>query len=268
MIIDFHTHIFPDQIAKKTIGFLEGEGNIKAFTDGTLNGLKRSMEENHIDIAVVMPVVTKQEQFETVNAYAKEINRKDGIISFGGIHPDSVDYKDKLNKIKELGLPGIKLHPDYQRTFVDDPKMIRLIQYAVEQDLMVLLHAGLDIGLPSPIHCTPKRAANMLSQMEGRNARIILAHTGGYDSWDEVEDYLVGQNVWFDISFSLGKIEEEQFVRIVRNHGADRILFASDSPWDGQGETYENLKKMSLTEEEFERILWQNAMELLGDAAW
>lgn len=264
MVIDFHTHIFPDKIAKKTIKFLEGEGNVKAYTDGTLEGLKRSMKESNINRSVVMPVVTKPDQFDTVNRYAAEINGRDGIISFGGIHPDTENYKEKLEEIQALGLPGIKLHPDYQKTFVDDPKMVRMIKYATELGLIVLLHAGVDIGLPNPVHCTPERAAYMLRQIDRTDAKIILAHIGGFNLWDEVEEYLVGQNVWLDISFSLGKIAEEQFVRIVRNHGADRILFASDSPWDGQRETYEKLMKTDLTEEEFERILSRNAKELLG----
>lgn len=263
MIIDFHTHIFPDKIAEKTIEKLEEVGNVKAFTDGTLSGLKRSMKENGIDLSVVLPVVIKPSQFDTIISYASEINGKEGIISFGGIHPDNEDYKQKLEQIKQLGLKGIKLHPDYQDTYVDDEKIVRIIRYASSLGLIVILHAGLDIGLPDPIHCTPQRAANMLSQIDQENAMIILAHTGGYDQWDEVEEYLVGKKVWFDISYSLGMIEEEQFVRIVKNHGADRVLFASDSPWGGQKENVEYLKNLDFSEEELEYIFYRNAKKLL-----
>jgi predicted TIM-barrel fold metal-dependent hydrolase len=208
--------------------------------------------------------VTKPSQFDTINQYAAEINGKEGVISFGGIHPDIENYKKKLNIIKSLGLKGIKLHPDYQGTFVDDPRMVRIIQYAVELDLIVVLHAGLDIGLPNPIHCPPRRSVNMLSQLENKKAKIVLAHTGGYDQWDEVEEYLVGRNVWLDTSFSMNKLNSEQFTRIVHNHGADRLLFATDSPWGGQSETVDWIRGMELTEEELERIFWRNGAELLG----
>ena len=264
MIIDFHIHIFPDQIAAKTIEFLENEGNIKVFTKGTLAGLKKSIKENNIDISVVLPVITKTSQFDTVNSHAAKITGKEGIISFGGIHPDTEDYKEKLETIKKMGLLGIKLHPDYQKTYVNDPKMYRIIKYAVELGLVVLIHAGLDIGLPDPIHCTPQRAANMLSQIEDENARIVLAHMGGFNLWDEVEEYIVGKNVWLDSSYSLGMIPDEQFMRIVKNHGIDWTLFASDSPWGGQKENMEYLSKLDFTEEELVRILCLNAMELLG----
>lgn len=264
MVIDFHTHIFPDRIAKKTIEFLEQEGNVKAATEGTLAGLISSMKENGIDISVVMPVITRPEQFDSVTTYAAEINGKDGIISFGGIHPDTEDYRENLRMIKKLGLPGIKLHPDYQKTFVDDPRMVRIIQYASELGLIVLLHAGLDIGLPDPIHCTPQRVVRILEQIEQPEAKIVLAHTGGYQLWDEVEEYLVGRSIMFDLSYSLGRISDGQLLRIIQNHGADRVLFGSDSPWDGQGVILERFRRLELSEEEAELILYKNAHKLLG----
>ncbi len=88
MIIDFHTHVFPDAIAQRTIAHLEDKGGMKAHIEGTLTGLKCSMKRAGIDYSVVLPVVTKPSQFESVNRYAAEINGKEGIFSFGGIHPD------------------------------------------------------------------------------------------------------------------------------------------------------------------------------------
>lgn len=264
MILDFHTHVFPDAMAEKTVRKMELEGNVKAYTKGTLSELKSSMKENGIDISIVLPVVTKPSQFDTINQYAAQINEKEGILSFGGIHPDNEDYLEKLQHIKQLGLKGIKLHPDYQATFVDDPRMVNIIRCAVELDLIVILHAGLDIGLPDPIHCPPKRTANMLDQLDTKKAKIVLAHTGGYDQWDEVEEYLVGKNVWLDTSYSMNKLSKEQFIRIVRNHGVNRIVFATDSPWAGQKETADWISGMELTQEELERIFWRNGAELLG----
>lgn len=264
MIIDFHTHIFPDQIAEKTIKKLEEVGNTKAYTDGTLLGLKKSMKDNNITTSVVLPVVTKPSQFDSVNSYACYITGKDGIISFGGIHPASDDYKAKLDRIKAMGLLGIKLHPDYQNTYVDDPKMVRIIKYATELGLIVVLHAGIDIGLPNPVHCSPERAVNMFNLIDMKSAKIVLAHTGGYGLWDDVEKYIIGKNVWIDISYSLGMIDDEQFVRIVKSHGIKRTLFATDSPWGGQRETVEYLRKLNFTGEELSHILYQNAEALLG----
>lgn len=267
MKIDFHTHIFPAKIAPGTIEYLEKNGGIRAFTDGTLTGLKHSMKESGVDISVVLPVVTKPSQFESVNQYAAEINDKDGILSFGGIHPDSSDYKKELDTIKSLGLKGIKLHPDYQKTYIDDVKYLQIIDYAGKIGLIVSVHAGRDVGLPDPIHCTPERVVQLLDKLEiGKDSelKLILAHMGGHSCWDEVEELLAGKPVYFDLSFSLEYMKQLVFEKILNKHGVDRILFATDSPWSGQKETIDRVKALKLSEEEMEKIFCQNAKKLLN----
>ncbi len=267
MTIDFHTHIFPDKIAEATIAHLEQVGNIPAYTNGTASGLRRSMTQAGIDRAVVLPVVTKPSQFDNINRFAAQINAEnDRLLSFGGIHPDNDDIEDKLDYIVSLGLKGIKLHPDYQGVFIDDERNIRILREAIKRDLLVSIHAGIDIGLPEPVHCTPQRTAAVLDalDMDPARPRIILAHVGGWGLWDDVETYLVGKPVYFDLGFSLGQIQDEQLLRIIRNHGADRILFASDSPWGDQQADKQYFDTLPLTEDERRKILSQNAQALLG----
>lgn len=267
MIIDFHTHIFPDKIAESAIAKLEKIGNVKACIEGTEAALCRSMKENHVDISIVLPVVTRVEQTESINRFAAEITEKyknmtEGrIISFGGVHPDSPTLKEDIQKIKEYGLKGVKLHPDYQGVYFDDIRYMRAVDYASEAGLISIVHAGVDIGYPNDVHCTPPMIRKVIEQVHPKN--LVLAHTGGYDCWDDVEKLLVGEDVFMDISFTLHRIEKEQFCRIVRSHGAERFLFGTDSPWGGQGRTREILEALPLTEEEKERIFWKNAVELL-----
>lgn len=266
MIVDFHTHIFPDRIAESTIESLEKASGIKAFTNGTKDGLRESMKEAGIDLSVILPVVTKPGQFESVNRYAAQITGRDGFISFGGIHPDTEDYKGELQEVAGLGLKGIKLHPDYQKTYINDEKYVRIIKYAIELGLLVSIHSGIDVGLPSLVHCTPKRAADMLLKTgagDREDRRIILAHTGGCGQWDEVEQYLVGKKVWFDLSFSLRNIKENQLKRILKNHGTRNILFGTDSPWSGQKEDLKYFRDLLLSKEEEDDILGENSMRLL-----
>lgn len=267
MIIDFHTHIFPDKIAKNAISKLEKIGNVKACIEGTEAALCRSMKENHVDISIVLPVVTRVEQTESINRFAAEITEKykhmpEGrIISFGGVHPDSPTLREDIQKIKEYGLKGVKLHPDYQGVYFDDIRYMRAVDYASEAGLISIVHAGVDIGYPNDVHCTPTMIRKVIEQVHPRN--LVLAHTGGYECWDDVEKLLVGEDVFMDISFTLHRIEKEQFCRIVHNHGAEHFLFGTDSPWGGQGSTKEILETLPLTEEEKERIFWKNAVGLL-----
>lgn len=263
-MIDFHTHIFPEKIADRTIAHLASVCNakpyIRPYTNGKEQGLLESMEQAGIDCSVVLPVATSPSQFSSINEYAAKF-QEGRIISFGGIHPQSTDYKNELKYIKSLGIKGIKLHPDYQETYFNDILYKRIIAYASELDLMVAVHAGMDPKSPEDIHCTPKMAEEVIREVQP--TYLILAHMGGNEMWDEVERRLVGKNVYFDTGVVLDKIDQAQFLRIVQNHGADKILFATDSPWAGQKEYLDYFRTIPMSENEKELILHKNAEGLL-----
>ena len=267
MIVDFHTHIFPDKIAARTIEKLENIASVKAFTDGREHSLSASMQKADVDLSVVLPVVTKPEQFDTVNEFAMQLNekyqqQKTRLLSFGGIHPDTLDFRRELRVIKELGLLGIKLHPDYQNTYFDDIKYMRILDYASELGLISVVHAGVDIGFPDHVRCNPERIRKVIDQVQPEN--MVLAHSGSFDLWRGVEELLVGENVYLDTAYIFGFIEDSTFLRILKNHGADKILFATDSPWSGQKESLEHLRALGLTKEELQQISGENAQNLLG----
>lgn len=270
MIIDFHTHIFPDKIASGSIAHLEAASGITAATDGTLQGLLYSMEKNRVDLSVILPVVTKPSQFETVNLFAAKVNEsyKGKLLSFGGIHPDCEDYKAELNRIRELGLIGIKLHPDYQGVMIDDERYMRIIEYADAIGLIIVVHAGMDIGLPDPVHCPPERARKVIDTVHP--GKLVLAHLGGWKQWDEVYDRIAGEDVYLDTAFTFDYIGQEQFHRILKKHGCEKVLFATDSPWSDAGKDCKVLKRL-LTEEYGDgaekiqdAILYRNALTLLN----
>ena len=145
MIVDFHTHTYPDKIASKTLELLVSRSKTKPASDGTLAGLQHSMTQSGVDISVVLPVVTAPHQVERINTVAKTVTAQftgSGVWSFGGIHPGNDNYKEILNGIKSAGLKGIKLHPDYQDAMFNDISYKRIISYATELGLVVVVHAG------------------------------------------------------------------------------------------------------------------------------
>lgn len=259
-MIDFHTHIFPDKIAEKTLEFLSGRCGTVPYTNGMAEGLEKSTDEAGLEFSVALPVVTRPSQFESINRFASQY-QSGKILSFGGIHPDSADYKAELKELKEMGFVGIKLHPDYQETFFNDIKYKRILAYASELGLIISVHAGFDPGYPSCVHCTPDIAREVIDEV--RPEKLVLAHMGGFRRWTEVEENLVGCNVWFDTAVVFGEIPDEQFIRICRSHGTDRILFATDSPWAGQKEFVAYLQNLPMTEEEKKKIFSENAKNLL-----
>ncbi len=260
MIIDFHAHIFPDKIADKAISHLAKVCGETSRTDGKKDGLLASMEAAGIDCSVILPIVTAPSQFQSINEFASKF-QEGKLISFGGIHPESADYKEELRYIKSLGLKGIKLHPDYQNAYFNDIRYKRIISFATELDLIVSVHAGLDPLCPDDIHCTPQMAAEVIDDVQP--TKLILAHMGSNMLYDDVERYLVGRDVYFDTSYVLDKMPQEQFVRMVKTHGSDKILFATDSPWGGQKKFVKCFYEMTLLEEEKHLILQGNARKLL-----
>ena len=81
--------------------------------------------------------------------------------------------------------------------------------------------------------------------------------------FDEVEQLLVGRDVYLDTSYVLDKMDSWQFLRMVRNHGADKVLFGTDSPWGGQKKFVETFYQIPLTKEERELISSKNVIKLL-----
>lgn len=265
-MIDFHTHIFPDAVAPRALTALQAgaqrvEGKaVPPCTDGTLAGLLASMEHNGIDASVVLPIATKPSQTPSINRFATEVQSQQ-VISFYSLHPTQGDWEAVLDEIAAVGGRGIKLHPEFQFTDADSPEMLRILRKAADLQLIVVLHSGRDIGMPPPVHCTPEQLARALDAVP--DVCVVAAHLGGWRMWDEVERYLVGRNLFLDTSFVVDYIAPEQYLRIIRNHGAERILFGSDNPWETPVHTLEGLQALSLTQDELRMITHENAAGLL-----
>ena len=266
MLIDFHTHIFPDKIAERTVKILEdnitargraGKAVIKATADALLS----SMDENGVDYSVVLPIATTVTQSATINNFAQIVNNTDRLFSFGSLHPMQEDWERVLYDIKEKGLLGIKLHPEYQGFYIDSPESIRILEKCEELDLLTVLHAGRDIGIDPPVHCMPERLLHVLDYVKGN--KIIAGHLGGWCVWDDVEKYLVGTPVYLDTAYTVDFIEKEQLERIIKNHGSKKILYATDSPWEAQGHAKGVINSLSLSDSEKNNIFYQNAKKLL-----
>ena len=263
MIIDFHTHAFADAIAERAISKLEGVSNLKAYSNGTISNLVEFYEENNIDKCVLLPIATKPTQQTTINNWAVA-QKSEKIIPFGSIHPDATDVFDELERIKSLGLKGIKLHPDYQGFFIDDEKLIPIYKKCAELGLVVIFHAGYDPLSPDLVHAMPEASARVFKQVP--NMTMILAHLGGMMRFDDVEKYLVGLEgeIYLDTAYIDGAIDKNQLERIIKNHGANRILFGSDFPWHTPNMEYDLIQSLDITEEEKNLILSENAMRILG----
>ena len=271
MIIDFHTHVFPDEMAEKTISFLADKSKIGVYGNGQLENLYKSMNESGVDISVMLPVVTSPKHQKKINDIAIENNRLSKIISFGGIHPDNLEYEEELERLKKNGIKGIKIHPDYQDCFIDDDRYVRVIEKAFSLGLIVITHSGLDYGFDC-VHAPVSRVLNLLNKISNDGV-LVLAHMGNINIWEEVIDKLCGKNVYFDLAFCLSEhyhkgkkidpIPEDVLKEFIKRHGSDRILFATDNPWQPQKRAVEVLESYNISKEDKERIFYLNAKKIL-----
>lgn len=262
MIIDFHVHIFPDKIAKGAIEKLSKRAKIPAYTDGSLKDTNEKMIAANVDVAVALSIATNVKQTKNVNDFAIEINKCDNIVSFGSIHPEDTNYKSELDRLSDSGIKGIKLHPDYQDFFIDEKRMLPIYEYILKKGFVLIFHSGLDAGLPSPVHATPERVKNVLSMFSGE--KVCLAHMGGFNMHDKLMEILMGKDIYIDTSCVAEYIGNEIFEMLIKTHRRDRVLFATDSPWNTFDTAVKNIKALDIDDEYKDMILFENAKKLLG----
>ena len=202
MLIDFHTHAFPPKIAGRAVSRLAFDaGGLVPQTDGTLASLKQQMALDGVTLSVVHSIATNPRQQTNVNNFAIEMDADPAIVAFGSVHPDAPNALEELERIRDAGLKGVKLHPEYQGFFADDPKMKPIYRKISELGLIVLFHAGHDYGFAPPYHCMPEHLRNALDWLD---TPVVAAHWGGLGCAEQVFKQLCGRDLYFDLSYGHG----------------------------------------------------------------
>jgi len=262
MIIDFHTHAFPDNLAGPALEKLLANSNgLPACHDGTISGLLASMDRAGIETSVIASIATKPGQFKNILEWSKEITGP-RIVPLGSVHPHCPDFAHAVSKIAEEGLPGIKLHPMYQEFALDDQALYPLYEEVASRGLFLLLHAGFDIAYPGNRQAIPERILRV--HRDFPQLKLIAAHLGGWNLWDEVLDKLAGKDIYLETSMVLDYCPEETLKAILARHDPTRILFGTDSPWANQALEVAGWKNMKLKEHFLEDIFSLNAKQLLA----
>lgn len=270
---DFHTHAFTDTLAGRAMDSLKHTAEISdnadirtisPCTDGTLNGLRNIMKNCGIGKSMILPIATKPSQQKTINNWASQI-MGNGIYCCGTVHPDSDDIFQELERIKSLGLCGIKFHSEYQHFRPNEKRMIPIYKKIAELGLFTVFHGGFDPLSKDEILATPKSFADIAEKVP--KLTIIAAHLGGMLLFDDVKKYIAGKydNIYLDTGMLSDYISKEQMFRIIKTHGADRILFGSDAPWDNPQHEIDLINSLPLEIQEKEKIFYRNAEYLIGD---
>ncbi len=258
-IIDSHTHVFPDKVVDRAMAALSAQYQAAPLTRPTVAGLLQHLDATGVDGAVICPVATRPDQVHSINRWIAGLT-EERLIGFGALHPAGADLDDEIQFLIDHGIPGVKLQPHFQEFDLLSSTTLRMFE-KIAGRLIVLLHAGQEIKPIDNVQPTPQRLRRLHESFP--DMQLIVAHLGGYQMWDEAEEYLVGQDLYFDISYVFGYAADEQIARIIRNHGAQRMLFASDFPCQSPAEVLAGLDRLRLGPAERQMILAQNAIRLL-----
>lgn len=264
MLIDFHTHAFPDKIAQRALSSLAARVNCTPLTDGTVSGLLGKMDEWTVDRAVVCNIATNPKQTVNVNNFAMETNSLHGnrLTALGSVNPGYDDIHGELKRIAGAGIPGIKIHPEYMGHTVDDPVFDIIFETAAELDLFVITHAGFDAFSPARIFANPDAILRRLRRSP--ETKLICAHWGANMMWHETYDKLLGEHLWIDTSLcAFSAIDKNFAVKMLNKHDSSRILFASDCPWASSADTFVYLDSLPISDNFKEKIFYANAEYLL-----
>jgi hypothetical protein len=260
IIIDSHTHVWPDKIADKAKEYLEKSFSRPIPEVPTVSNLLKIMDENEISKSVIASVASRPDQVQSINNWLFSI-RKDRFIPFASLHPFYDKWEDELNRIKDNAF-GIKFQPEFQGFYVDDERIFPVYEKIQKLNIPVLFHCGVELSLPGIIHADPDKILKIITTFP--ELKFIGAHMGGFKIWNEVIEKLAGKNIYFDTSSALIYMEKKQRNSFISKHPVDKILFGTDFPFGTQKNDIDCLKSLDIEEKNKVKLFSENIIKLLN----
>ena len=278
MIIDFHTHVFPEEIREDRAKYFPHEPAFKLLYSSPkskLAGVKEivdSMDIEGVDKSVVFGFPWRDSDLsKRHNDYILEaIDRfPERLAGFCCIDPFNKDAVSEAVRCLEGGLLGIGEIAFYQSGIdeASQEKLKPLMEICEDKSIPVLIHTNEPVG-----HYYPGKTPNTLEQIYSlvrkfSNNKIVLAHWGGGMFFfsllkKEVKEYL--KNVYFDTAASPFLYDPQIYQIATQIVGQNKILFGSDFPLLKPYRYFKEFEEAGLSKEEIESICGNNAASLLN----
>ena len=257
-VIDAHCHIYPEKIASKAVDGIGAFYDLKMHEGGTASGLIEKGEKNGVDKFIIFSVATTPKQVKSINEFiASEVSKHpDKFIGLGTIHPESDDMKGDIEHLCDLGLKGVKIHPDFQKFKLDDYRYLKAYELCAGK-IPVLIHTG-DKRYD---YSNPNRMKPLLEIYP--EVIFIGAHFGGWSMWEEACEELSGyKNFFVDCSSSFYALDSAKSRELIRKYGSERVIFGTDYPMWNSDRELEYFFSLSLSDTERENILHKNAEKI------
>lgn len=259
-IINSHCHIYPEKIADKAVLGIRDFYDLDMSLKGVVDDLIKDGEKVGVVHYLVHSVATTPKQVKSINEFISAEVKKhpDLLTGFGTLHPDSDDIQGDFDYLIELGLKGVKLHPDFQQFALNEERAFKIGEVINNGDVPMLIHCG-DFRYN---YSNPEQLKPFLDKFP--DITVIGAHFAGWSLWEEATEKLAGTpNLYVDLSSSLYDLSPETAKRLIHAYGADRVLWGTDYPmWESEPEM-EYFNRIDLTEKERSMILYENAAKLL-----
>lgn len=259
--IDSHCHIYPEKIAERAVAGTDNFYGLHSDYNGTADNLIARGTEAGIDHFIVQSVATTPKQVKSINEFIADSVRKSNgkFTGLGTLHPDSKDIRGDIEHLTELGLKGVKLHPDIQAFKIDDYRCLKIYELCEQMHLPILMHTG-DYRYD---YSNPNRMLPILEIYT--SLTVVGAHLGGWSVWDDACEKLSGfENFYVDCSSSFKFMERSKAKEIIRRYTAEKVLFGTDYPMWSYSDEIEYLLSLELDENEIMCIINSNAKKIFG----
>lgn len=265
MIIDAHTHVWPDKIAQIALSANELP-ELRPRGDGTVGGLKKDMSSSGVEISCALAIANQARQVDRVNEFVASV-RNDSFFSFGTIHVD-LSVEENMASLRKHGITAVKVHPLFQGFSLDHPRLWELFE-AFGSDVSVIVHVGEGGSAEVNQLATPQMIKDITFNFP--ELKLIACHFGGYKLFDDAREILDGVNVVLETSWppSITQLRPERVRDLIRRHGAERIVFGSDWPMTDPKTEIQALDSMGLSDREIKHVLGGTLARILNlDSPW
>ena len=261
LVIDAHTHIFPDSQAASILQNTARMFNVRTYGAATASDLIEQMDKNGIAFAAIHMVAPGPAHVRDTNSWLIGLDR-DRLIKFGTLHPDYRNVRDEIRRLADSGVRGIKFQPDVQQFTPDDRmRTYPVYEELAKHNLTVMFHVGGE-PLPAPSNRSRPEMIGRIAQ-DFPQLTIIAAHLGGLNMWEQVYEHLAGlRNIYMESSLSYRFISPCLAEKIIAKHGYKKIFFGTDYPFAPIGESLKAARSVPfLTPLQREAILGLNARD-------
>lgn len=279
MIVDFHTHVFPEEIlrsresyAKRDPWFAECYGNPRSRAVDA-SALIASMDRAGIDMSVVCGFCWRDPGLCAFhNDYIIDVVRRypNRLVGLAVVQPaKGAGVMAELQRCLSAGLRGVgELNADAQGFGLDDFTLLEpMVSTLVDAGALMLLHTSEPVGhlYPGKGNADPRVVYRFISRFP--NLKLICAHWGGglpfYELMPEVA--ATAKNVLYDTAASTLLYDMSVFRLAADMVGHHKILFGTDYPLLRQDNFLNRVRGLELPGPTLNAILGDNALRLLGN---